>query len=626
VRRWLCLVAAASLAAAAAPAARAETGPRLAETAGARFPDRAYSLVLPEDRTLSADQVRLSENGRRVTGVRVTSATSGGAQRFGVVLAIDVSASMRGAPLAAAVKAARTFARRRAPDQPVALVTFAGATTVLVPFTTDGAAIEEALSRVATGRGNTHIYDAAGDSVRLLRDAHIRSGAIVLLSDGDDHGSQEDLKSASALARDAGARIFTIGLQGKNSDFGTLNLLAANTAGEFSAADSFDALSRVYATLGARLAHQYLVQYRSNAGPGEHVAVRLRVNGIPGVAGTSYGTPAAPRTVDAPFQAAPLDRLVQSRLFALLIGLLLAGVITTAIWHLLRGPKSTVGERMAAYVGPADAVELTQTPGASASGLLRTAEKTLVGQGWWSGFEERLDIAGLEIEPVRLVTWVGLGTFALFCLLFVIGGPVFSLLAWLAPLATWKVVQRKVDRQRKLFAEQLPDNLQIIASAMRAGHSFAGALSVVVDDAAEPTRGELRRVIADERLGVPLDEALGTVVRRMESRDLDQVALVASLQRETGGNTAEVLDRVTETVRERLALRRSVETLTAQGRLSRWVLTALPIVLLVAMSLINPSYPAPLFHTTPGHVALVLAAVMLVSGSLVIGRIVNIKV
>jgi tight adherence protein B len=115
-------------------------------------------------------------------------------------------------------------------------------------------------------------------------------------------------------------------------------------------------------------------------------------------------------------------------------------------------------------------------------------------------------------------------------------------------------------------------------------------------------------------------------VRRMESRDLDQVALVASLQRETGGNTAEVLDRVTDTVRERLALRRSVETLTAQGRLSRWVLTALPVVLLIAMSLINPSYPAPLFHTTPGHIALVLAAVMLVSGSLVIGRIVNIKV
>jgi tight adherence protein B len=626
VRRWLCALAAAAMAAAVTPAADAATGPRLAETAGARFPDRAYSLVLPEDRSLSADQIRLTENGRPVTGVRVTSAASGGAQRFGVVLAIDGSASMRGAPLAAAVKAARTFVRHRAPDQPVAILTFAGATNVLAPFTTDTAAIDAALSRIAVQGGGTHIYDAAIDAARLLRDAHIHSGAIVLLSDGGDHGSTRDLKSASAAARGAGARIFTIGLKGRHSDFGTLNLLAANTAGEFSAADSFDALSRVYATLGARLAHQYLVQYRSNAGPGERVEVRLRVDGLPGSAGTSYGTPAAPRTTVAPFRKSPLDRLVQSQLFATLLGLLIAAVITTATWHLLRGPKSTLGERMAQYVGPADSVELTHAPTTSASALLRTAERTLVRRGWWSTLEERLDIARLEIEPVRLVTWVGLGTFALFSLLFVLGGPIIALLAWIAPLATWQVVQRKVTRQRTLFAEQLPDNLQIIASAMRAGHSFAGALSVVVDDASEPTRTELRRVIADERLGVPLDTALGTVVRRMESRDLEQVALVASLQRETGGNTAEVLDRVTETVRERLQLRRSVETLTAQGRLSRWVLTSLPVVLLIAMSLLNPGYAAPLFNTTPGRVAMVTAIVMLITGSLIIKRIVNIKV
>jgi tight adherence protein B len=222
--------------------------------------------------------------------------------------------------------------------------------------------------------------------------------------------------------------------------------------------------------------------------------------------------------------------------------------------------------------------------------------------------------------------WVGLGTFALLSLLFVLGGPLMALLAWLAPLASWQVLQRKVAKQRALFAEQLPDNLQIIASAMRAGHSFAGALSVVVEDSAEPTRAELRRVISDERLGVPLDKALRPVARRMESRDLEQVALVASLQHETGGNTAEVLDRVADTVRERLALRRSVETLTAQGRLSRWVLTSLPVVLLIAIGLINPGYSAPLFHTTPGQVALVVATVMLVTGSLVIKRIVNIKV
>jgi tight adherence protein B len=166
----------------------------------------------------------------------------------------------------------------------------------------------------------------------------------------------------------------------------------------------------------------------------------------------------------------------------------------------------------------------------------------------------------------------------------------------------------------------------VIASALRAGHSFSGALSVVVEEAPEPTRGELERVAADERLGVPVEEALQVVVRRMANRDLEQVALVAALQRETGGNTAEVLDRVTETVRERAALRRMVMTLTAQGRLSRWVVSALPVVLLGVISLINPDYVRPLYSTGFGHVVLAVAAVMVVAGSLVIKRIVDIKV
>jgi tight adherence protein B len=161
---------------------------------------------------------------------------------------------------------------------------------------------------------------------------------------------------------------------------------------------------------------------------------------------------------------------------------------------------------------------------------------------------------------------------------------------------------------------------------MRAGHSFSGALAVVVADAPEPTRTEMARVVADERLGVPLDAALGAVVRRMDSKDLEQVALVATLQRETGGNTAEVLERVTETIRERLALRRTVQTLTAQGRMSRWVLTAIPVGLLAVISVVNPDYVQPLFGTSTGKFLLVVASVMVTAGSLVIKKIVDIKV
>jgi tight adherence protein B len=112
----------------------------------------------------------------------------------------------------------------------------------------------------------------------------------------------------------------------------------------------------------------------------------------------------------------------------------------------------------------------------------------------------------------------------------------------------------------------------------------------------------------------------------MDNKDLAQVALVAALQRQTGGSTAEVLDRVVDTVRERQELRRLIKTLTAAGRMSRWVVTALPVVLLVAIALLNPGYLDPLFSHTSGRVLFVFATLLVVGGSLVIKRIVDIKV
>jgi tight adherence protein B len=230
------------------------------------------------------------------------------------------------------------------------------------------------------------------------------------------------------------------------------------------------------------------------------------------------------------------------------------------------------------------------------------------------------------MPPERALLWTGAATLAALGVLPFLIGPLGIVLAPLVPLVARMLLNRRVAKQRRRFADQLPDNLQVIASAMRAGHSLAGALQVVVHDAPEPAKSELELVIADERMGVPLEDAFATVVRRMDSADLSQVALVAALQRETGGNTAEVIDRVNETMRERLALRRMVSSLTAQGRLSRWVLTGIPVVLLILLTTINPSYMSPLYSTALGKALLTVGAVMVVSGSLVIKRIVNIKV
>ena len=190
-----------------------------------------------------------------------------------------------------------------------------------------------------------------------------------------------------------------------------------------------------------------------------------------------------------------------------------------------------------------------------------------------------------------------------------------------APLVTRYMVSRRLAKTRKAFAEDLPDNLDVLAGAMRTGHSTMGALSVMVDSAAEPSRSEFRRVVQDEQLGVPLDDALMVMASRMASYDAEQVALVMRLQREAGGNTAEVLDRVAEVIRGRMELRRMVDVLTAQARISRWILTGLPIFVLLALAMSGGGYLEPMTSTLIGKVALAVGAIMVIIGSVWIKRI-----
>ncbi len=144
------------------------------------------------------------------------------------------------------------------------------------------------------------------------------------------------------------------------------------------------------------------------------------------------------------------------------------------------------------------------------------------------------------------------------------------------------VIRYLATRTRRRFEDQLPDNLQVMASALRAGPLVhRRAQRDGQGRAASRRRKEFRRVVQDEQLGISVEQSLEVVYERMRCEDVIYVGLIATLQRDTGGNTAEVLDKVVETMRERGKLRRLVRTLTAQGRLGGWIVTALPIAMVV---------------------------------------------
>ena len=203
--------------------------------------------------------------------------------------------------------------------------------------------------------------------------------------------------------------------------------------------------------------------------------------------------------------------------------------------------------------------------------------------------------------------------------------PIWFLTALAPPVALNLWVRNRARKVRKTFAEQLPENLDVLASALRAGHSLAGAMGVVADEAPEPSKREYTRVATDEALGIPLDEALEVTAKRMQNQDLDQVAVLALVQREAGGNTAEVLDQVIANIRARMDLRRLVDVLTAQGKFSSWIIAAVPVGIFIFLIFVNPDHLDPLFNDPLGQVASISAIVMVLSGFYMIRRIVSIE-
>jgi tight adherence protein B len=189
---------------------------------------------------------------------------------------------------------------------------------------------------------------------------------------------------------------------------------------------------------------------------------------------------------------------------------------------------------------------------------------------------------------------------------------------------TWLLLRRKF--RLKAFAKQLPDALELMARALRAGHSLAAGFNLVAEEMTPPIGREFSRVFEEQNLGVPMEDALANMNHRVPNLDLKFFATAVVLQRQTGGDLAEILDKIGYIVRERFKIWGQVQALTGEGRLSGIVLLALPPVLFVAVYRLNPDYVMPLFYDPLGRKMLFFGVVMQLFGALAIRKIVNIRV
>ena len=184
----------------------------------------------------------------------------------------------------------------------------------------------------------------------------------------------------------------------------------------------------------------------------------------------------------------------------------------------------------------------------------------------------------------------------------------------------------KIRKFKEKFEEQLPDGLDLISNSMRAGLTMIQSINILTEEMPEPLSSEFREVIKEHKLGMNFDESLMRLNDRVKSTDLDIFVTAVAVTRQTGGNIAEILNRIASTIRERQRLKNQVKVLTAQGKMSGIIVGSLPIALLLIISFIDPSLTAPMFKTLIGIVLIMIALILEIIGALVIKKIVTIDI
>jgi tight adherence protein B len=311
---------------------------------------------------------------------------------------------------------------------------------------------------------------------------------------------------------------------------------------------------------------------------------------------------------------------------AFLLGVMLFGTAAR------RRQQKIIGERMAAVGNRGRKpthVTIDKTAGGwIPSGVTNFGRRFAEARGFSGRLDAELEAAAVSLRSGEFVIVTVAAAFGgMFLGFAILGSPWLALgVGAVCGLGPTVALRFALGRRAEKLREQLPDVLTIMASSLRAGHSFLQALDTTAKEIAQPAATEFQRVVAEIRLGRSAEDALGALAERVGSADFKWAVLAVNIQREVGGNLAEILDNVADTLRERATMRRQVRVLTSEGRLSAWVLASMPFGIALYMFTVNREYIMLLFTTKTGLFMLGGAGLLLVAGILWMRKIVDIDV
>jgi tight adherence protein B len=597
-------------------------------------PEVTITVTVPQDLVgldLQPGDFFVSENdqARDVTVEQLPS------DELAVVLVLDTSGSMRGEPLLAAKRAIESFLQAMPPGVQIALVGFGDTATVLAPFGEDYDAVLAAAAPLAAD-GETALYNGVILGADLFDDVDAQRRAMVVLSDGGDTASTLALEDALISLIDASPTFIAVELESSENDSATLQRFAVASEGMVVAASNPGALTEIYEETASDLVNQYAVRYTSESEAVTELVVAVRRDDVAAVGAAVVAFPPLPVVAEpvpepAPepepiFVPAPDVVAVEVPWVASNTALLLslaAVFAALAITFVLMVPTRTGGLAFFGLVG--DRQRSTRFSG-MASRATMFAEDALTKSRRASSVRLLLDQAGLQLrtgEFVILLFSVGIAAFAVgFAFFEVIWAVVIALGAVFAVVAGVKIAG---TNRAERFRNQLPDTLGLISGGLRAGFGLNTAISAVADEQEDPTASEFNRVQVEVQLGRSIEDSLRAAAPRVQSEDLPWVADAIEIHRETGGDVADLLDGIAATVRERERVRGQIKVLSAEGRISGFVLVLMPFVLAAITYFAAPDYLAELTDSSVGRTMIALAAIGIVIGAIWIRRITRLK-
>ena len=567
----------------------------------------------------------VAENGQ----VREVTATAAASDDLNVVLALDVSGSMRGAPLAAAKDAAIQFIEEMPAGVEIAVVSFGDTPALAAEFTSDKATLLSAVS-LLSARGETALYDGLASAAALLSSEAEEGRTIVLLSDGGDTVSAGSLDDAVATLEGLGATLFAVELQSPENDSEALLSLASAADGSVIPADDPAALEALFGQIASELLSSYRLVFTSGEFGPAALEVEVRAGGVV-LARSSRDVNfpadpslAVPEPVQTPLEGVepgPVDPVplpspragtavelswvqtsTASWLGAAAIFVAFAIIFTVISLR----PRTGQGTRGWSTLTPSPEARAARK-GKSPLSMIAESATALAEQGLNRGDRFRsvnaaLERAGVALRPGEFLVMVVSAVLAAAAIGFVlINAAIGLLLGGVVVLLVPAWLSSKASKRSALFNEQLGDTLQLMSSSMRAGYGLLQSVDAVAEEAPSPTAEEFQRIKIETHLGRDLDDALQAASDRVASEDFRWIAEAIQIHRQIGGDLAEILDAVNETIRDRTRIRRRIKALSAEGRISAVVLSLIPVVLAFVISIINPDYIGELPSTGLGQ-------------------------